>query len=195
MQLSSPPTSHNSTTPKPVRPTITPPLPHSHPSNVSSAAETAARPPSGRAHRRSATMTWRRSPICGNGTASRPSRGPGDSRTGDRHLSGKTRVRKVPISMSEGYVRIQCRGCDLLVYEGPWIAPRERHLLHDDHRNVCSSTGIRPCAPTTTTASVVSGPPALLLLASSDHREPASSHRREHSPRERESVTALPREA
>lgn len=26
--------------------------------------------------------------------------------------------------MSEGYFRTQCRGCDLLVYEGPWIPPR-----------------------------------------------------------------------
>ncbi len=47
--------------------------------------------------------------------------------------------------MSEGYFRTQCRGCDLRVYEGPWIPPRERHLLHEQHRALCTSAP--PTAP------------------------------------------------
>lgn len=69
--------------------------------------------------------------------------------------------------MSEGYFRTQCRGCDLLVYEGPWIPPRERHLLHERHRALCTS------APATTTApTAVNAAPAPLFLLPTEHREP-----------------------
>ncbi|SCC70229.1 hypothetical protein GA0061093_13517 [Rhodococcus qingshengii] len=80
--------------------------------------------------------------------------------------------------MSEGYFRTQCRECDLLVYEGPWIPPRERHLLHEHHRALCTSAP--PTAPTTTTPTSVTTVPAPLFLLRGEHRE--SSPRTSGSP-------------
>ncbi len=73
--------------------------------------------------------------------------------------------------MSEGYFRTQCRGCDLRVYEGPWIPPRERHLLHEQHRALCTSAP--PTAPTTTTPTSVTTVPTPLFLLRGEHREPS----------------------
>jgi hypothetical protein len=73
--------------------------------------------------------------------------------------------------MSEGYFRTQCRECDLLVYEGPWIPPRERHLLHEHHRTLCTSAP--PTAPTPTPPTAVNTTrPAPLFLLPTAHREP-----------------------
>lgn len=68
--------------------------------------------------------------------------------------------------MSEGYFRTQCRGCDLLVYKGPWIPPRERQLLHEHHRALCTS------APATTAPTAVGALPAPSFLLYTEDREP-----------------------
>lgn len=69
--------------------------------------------------------------------------------------------------MSEGYFRTQCRGCELLVYEGPWIPPRERQLLHEQLRTQC--TVARPRGRTAPTAVTIAAAP--LFLVTSERRE------------------------
>lgn len=69
--------------------------------------------------------------------------------------------------MSDGYFRTRCRGCDLRVYEGPWIPPRERHLLHEQHRALCTSAPAPMTAPT-----AVNAAPTPLFLLPTEHRKP-----------------------
>jgi hypothetical protein len=86
--------------------------------------------------------------------------------------------------MSEGYFRTQCRGCELLVYEGPWIPRRERQLLHERHRTLCTAAWPRArTAPTAVTA--VAAP---LFLVTSERRELAHP-----VPRPPAETTGLPR--
>ncbi|SCC64056.1 hypothetical protein GA0061093_11748 [Rhodococcus qingshengii] len=70
--------------------------------------------------------------------------------------------------MSEGYFRTQCRGCDLLVYEGPWIPPRERQHLHERHRALCTTPSTTPPTPALTAVNTV---PVPLFLLRTEHRE------------------------
>lgn len=42
--------------------------------------------------------------------------------------------------MSDGHYRTQCRRCDTLVYDGPWIPPNQRLRIHEHHRTTCTAT-------------------------------------------------------
>lgn len=165
---SSPRTSRNSRTPIRTARALTLPLRHSRPRNVISVDATTRTASPGRPQLRSVLMTSWRSPRCGNATVSHRNR---ECRC--PHARAETRRREITKgirSMSEGYFRTQCRGCDFLVYEGPWIPPRERQLLHEHHRALCTSAP--PTSPTTTAPPAVNTVPAPLFLLPTEHRKP-----------------------
>ncbi len=39
--------------------------------------------------------------------------------------------------MDDSYFRSQCKVCDLVVYEGPWLSPPQRLSVQEHHRDVC----------------------------------------------------------
>lgn len=55
--------------------------------------------------------------------------------------------------MDDGYFQSQCRACNEIVYEGPWLSPPQRLNLHEYHRDVCvQGTALRQVGPTTVSA-------------------------------------------
>lgn len=57
------------------------------------------------------------------------------------------------IAVDDGYFQSQCRACNEIVYEGPWLSPPQRRSLHEYHRGVCEQgTALPQVGPTTVSA-------------------------------------------
>ena len=79
--------------------------------------------------------------------------------------------------MDDGYFRSQCRACDQIVYEGPWLSQPQRRNLHEYHRGVCAQ-GItqRQIGPTAVSALASQFRTRLSVVASesSNRADPSS---------------------